>query len=151
MCRLGPPEIARDLSSRLLSRSVAGCLAPLSDPSTRPGAGLAQSPLCGGVPMEELEAILAAKDPHLHVIEPDAPVIDAVEKMCGARVGALLVMEGKALLGIFSERDLMTRVLLSRRDPATTRVKDVMTHRAICVGVGAAPREAMVLMTNRRV
>jgi CBS domain-containing protein len=60
-------------------------------------------------------------------------------------------MEGKALLGIFSERDLMTRVLLSRRDPATTRVKDVMTHRAICVGVGAAPREAMVLMTNRRV
>jgi CBS domain-containing protein len=101
--------------------------------------------------MEELEAILAAKDPHLHVIEPDAPVIDAVEKMCGARVGALLVMEGKALLGIFSERDLMTRVLLSRRDPATTRVKDVMTHRAICVGVGAAPREAMVLMTNRRV
>ena len=61
--------------------------------------------------MEEIEAILATKDPTVHTIAPDALVIDAVERMCAARVGALLVMEGMALLGIFSERDLMTRVL----------------------------------------
>jgi CBS domain-containing protein len=101
--------------------------------------------------MEEIESILAAKDPRLHVIEPEASVMDAVEKMCGARVGALLVMDGRALLGIFSERDLMTRVLLSKRDPERTLVKDVMTQRAICVGLGVAPREAMSLMTHRRV
>ncbi len=101
--------------------------------------------------MEEIEAILQAKGHDLHVIEPDAPVVDAVEKMCEARVGALLVMDGSALLGIFSERDLMTRVLLSRRDPARTLVKDVMTQKTICIGLGVSPHEAMALMTNRRV
>ena len=101
--------------------------------------------------MEEMEAILTAKEPELHVIEPDATVIEAVERMCAARVGALLVMDGGALLGIFSERDLMTRVLLSRRDPAQTLVKDVMTQRAICIGLGVSPHEAMTLMTHRRV
>ena len=101
--------------------------------------------------MEGLEGILAAKDPRLHTIEPQATVIEAVEKMCAARVGALLVMDGKALLGIFTERDLMTRVLLSRRPPDKTSVKDVMTQPTICVGVGVSPGEAMTLMTNRRV
>ncbi len=101
--------------------------------------------------MEAIEAILEAKGHHLHVIEPDALVVDAVEKMCEARVGALLVMDGSALLGIFSERDLMTRILLSRRDPSRTLVKDVMTQKAICIGLGVSPHEAMTLMTNRRV
>ena len=101
--------------------------------------------------MDEMEAIVATKDPILHTIDPEALVIDAVEKMCAARVGALLVMDGPALLGIFSERDLMTRVLLSRRDPMRTQVKDVMTQRTICIGLGVSPREAMSLMTNRRV
>ena len=45
----------------------------------------------------------------------------------------------------------MTRVILSRRDPARTLVKDVMTQPTICVGVGVSPGEAMTLMTNRRV
>ncbi len=101
--------------------------------------------------MEEVEAILEQKGRCLHVINPDAHVIEAVEAMCGARVGALLVMDGDALLGIFSERDLMTRVLLSRRDPAQTLVKDVMTHKAVCIGLAVSPHDAMALMTNRRV
>lgn len=101
--------------------------------------------------MEAIETILAAKGHRLHVIQPEATVIEAVEKMCAARVGALLVMDGKALLGIFSERDLMTRVLLSRRDVGRTLVKDVMTQRTICIGLGVSPRDAMALMTNRRV
>lgn len=101
--------------------------------------------------MDEIEAILEAKGHSLHAIGPDASVVMAVEKMCEARVGALLVMDGSALLGIFSERDLMTRVVLSRRDPARTLVKDVMTQKAICIGLGVSPHEAMTLMTNRRV
>lgn len=101
--------------------------------------------------MEEMEAILSAKEQEIHVIGPEGTVIEAVEKMCAARVGALLVMDGGALLGIFSERDLMTRVLLSRREPANTLVKDVMTQRTICIGLGVSPHEAMTLMTNRRV
>jgi CBS domain-containing protein len=101
--------------------------------------------------MEEIEAILATKEPALHVIGPDASVFAAVEKMCAARVGALLVMDGRSLLGVFSERDLMTRVLLCRRDPAQTLVKDVMTHRALCVGLGSSAEDVMTLMTNRRV
>ncbi len=101
--------------------------------------------------MEEVEAILEQKGRSVHFISPNARVIEAVEAMCSARVGALLVMDGDALLGIFSERDWMTRVLLSRRDPAQTRVKDVMTHKAVCIGLAVSPHDAMALMTNRRV
>ena len=102
--------------------------------------------------MEEIEAILATKEPKPSTRSSPTPSSSTPSRrMCAARVGALLVMEGMALLGIFSERDLMTRVLLSRRDPARTLVKDVMTQRTICIGLGVSPRDAMALMTNRRV
>jgi CBS domain-containing protein len=101
--------------------------------------------------MSAIESILDAKGWGVHAIAPDASVIEAVETMCMARVGAVLVMDGGALLGIFSERDLMARVLLSRRDPIRTLVKDVMTHKTVCIGLGVPPHDAMALMTNRRV
>jgi CBS domain-containing protein len=71
--------------------------------------------------------------------------------MCRAHVGALLVMRDQTIVGIFSERDLMTRVVLARRDPALTRVGDVMTHDVICVRGDLSPHEAMDLVTTRRV
>lgn len=106
----------------------------------------------GRVRMETLEAILESKESTtVHVITPEATVLDAVDQMCAARVGALLVVRGEMLLGIFSERDLMTRVVLDQRDPATTHIGEVMTPGAISVSRRTSPREAMSLMTSRRV
>jgi CBS domain-containing protein len=51
--------------------------------------------------------------------------------MTEARVGAIPIVEGEELVGIFSERDLMTRVVVARRDPERTLVADVMTREVV--------------------
>jgi CBS domain-containing protein len=101
--------------------------------------------------METLQDILDHKGGKIHTIAPEATVLDAVDEMCREHIGALLVMRGDALLGIFSERDLMTRVVLAPLDPACTYVGEVMTSDLFCIGVDTSPTEAMDLMTNHRV
>jgi signal-transduction protein with cAMP-binding, CBS, and nucleotidyltransferase domain len=101
--------------------------------------------------MDTLEWILEHKGREVHVIPPEATVLEAVDAMCRAHIGALLVMRGETLVGIFSERDLMTRVVLAPVDPACTCVGEVMTCEVVCVGSHASPHEAMTLMTNNRV
>ena len=67
--------------------------------------------------------------------EPEAPVFDVVVAMSDGRIGAIPVIEGERLVGIFSERDLMTRVVVAGRDPRTTRVAEVMTHEVVTAGL----------------
>ncbi len=83
-------------------------------------------------------------------IAQSAPILDAVDKLCAGRVGALLVMQDTHPIGILSERDLLTRVLLKRRDPARTRVSEVMTRDVVAVSIDATPEEVMAIMTERR-
>lgn len=101
--------------------------------------------------MQALEAVLEHKGSEVHTVEATATVLQAVDKMCDAHVGAVLVMDGDRLAGVFSERDLMTRVVLARKDPARTLVGDVMTRDVVSIALDTAPREAMALMTKRRV
>lgn len=100
--------------------------------------------------METLHAILEKKGRSVHRIAPEALVLVAVDEMCRRQVGALLVMAGDAPAGIITERDLLRRVLLERRDPATTHVADVMTKEIVCIGIESSPGEAMRIMTERR-
>jgi CBS domain-containing protein len=60
---------------------------------------------------------------------PDASVQEVAVLMTRSQVGALPILEGERLVGIFSERDLMTRVVVPRRDPETTPVSEVMTQQ----------------------
>jgi CBS domain-containing protein len=101
--------------------------------------------------METLQSILEDKGRELHVIGPEDSALEAVAAMCRAHVGALLVMRDQTLVGIFSERDLMIRVVLARRDPARTPVGEVMTSNVVCLGPDMLPHDAMMLMTIRRV
>jgi CBS domain-containing protein len=66
-------------------------------------------------------------------VKPDATVLDAVRVLVDGNQGALVVAEGKKVLGIFTERDLMRRVVATGKDPATTRIRDVMTHPVLTV------------------
>lgn len=63
--------------------------------------------------------------------QPKAPVLDVAVAMTEGRVGAIPVIEGDRLVGIFSERDLMTRVVVRGRDPEATPVGEVMTHEVV--------------------
>jgi CBS domain-containing protein len=67
--------------------------------------------------------------------QPDAKVIDVAVAMSEGRIGAIPIIEGERLVGIFSERDLMTRVLVPGRDAHATRVEDVMTHKVVTAGL----------------
>jgi signal-transduction protein with cAMP-binding, CBS, and nucleotidyltransferase domain len=58
----------------------------------------------------------------------DALVIDVAKAMTEGQVGALSIIDDEKLVGIFSERDLMTRVVVAGRDPRTTKVSEVMTR-----------------------
>ena len=62
---------------------------------------------------------------------PSQSVREVAELMTRARVGAIPVVEGERLVGLFTERDLLTRVVVADRDPRETRVSEVMTHGVV--------------------
>ena len=99
--------------------------------------------------METCEDILETKGKDVFVIAPEATVFDAVEAMCGWRVGALLVGTVDMPRGIISERDVMARVVLQRLSPEETRVEQVMTRDVVCAELRTTQREAMAVMTER--
>lgn len=101
--------------------------------------------------METVGDLISEKGKAVHSIAPHETVLRAVESMCELRVGALLVCVDGAPRGIISERDIMTRVILAKRDPAHALVEQVMTRDVACVEPHAKAREAMAIMTERRV
>ena len=80
----------------------------------------------------------------------ETTVLEAVRLMSDERVGAVAVTgEGGELTGIFTERDLMIRVVLERKDPGKTRVGDVMTANPISAKKDMSLGEALQIMTER--
>jgi CBS domain-containing protein len=79
-------------------------------------------------------------------IGPDALVTDAVRLMFDRKVGALAVTEMRRCVGIFTERDLLRRVVHAGKDPATTRVKEVMTSPVVSVSDHTSIAEAAGIM-----
>lgn len=64
----------------------------------------------------------------------DTTVVEAARTMKEANIGALLVLDSSRLIGIFTERDALFRVLAAGRDPITTRLADVMTAQPQTIG-----------------
>ena len=107
-------------------------------------------PVGKGTTMDNIGEILNRKGRNVYTIPPDATVFEAVQSMCMRRVGALLVSIDGSPSGIISERDVMARVILARRDPAETPVAEVMTCEVVCVEPSTPARQAMAVMTERR-
>ena len=78
--------------------------------------------------------------------EPDAMVFDVALAMSEGRIGAIPIIEGERLVGIFSERDLMTRVVVAGRDARATRVADVMTHEVVTAGLDESVDRCLQMM-----
>ena len=79
-------------------------------------------------------------------VESHVSVMDAVRVMARDKVGAVLVVEKSKLAGIFTERDLMLRVVNEQRDPAATLVRDVMTDDVMTVTEASTHEEASTVM-----
>ena len=99
---------------------------------------------------DTLEAVLAGKGATIHYVIPEATVLDAVGKMNDERIGALLVCISGEMVGIFTERDVLCRVVAEGRDPTTTRVVDVMTQEVVAVRSTTSVEEAMAVFTEKR-
>lgn len=73
-------------------------------------------------------------------------VFDAAQAMVTRNIGAVPVLRDGVLVGIFSERDLMRRVVAEGRDPRTTRVEEVMTEDPLTVAPNESVETCMLLM-----
>jgi CBS domain-containing protein len=101
--------------------------------------------------MATVMAILANKGPQVLTIGPDATVLQAALLMNEHEVGALVVTAGEGIAGMFTERDVLRRVVGEQRDPTATRVGDVMTVEVACCTPETTIDEARGAMKNRRI
>jgi CBS domain-containing protein len=97
-----------------------------------------------------ITAILDRKGRTVFSVSPTASVADAVAEMNHHRVGSVLVLDAGRLIGIFTERDVLRRVVGAGVDPTRTRVADVMTAGVIAISPEASVEETMVLFTEKR-
>ena len=95
--------------------------------------------------------LLAGKPQALYAIEPDDPVLEAIQLMAEHGIGALLVMKGGELQGIVSERDYARKVILLGRSSSDTPVWQIMSSPVLTVSAASSVDQCMQLMTDRRV
>ena len=84
-------------------------------------------------------------------VSPDLPIEDAAREMERFGISCLLVADASSVLGVITERDLLTRVIASGRNPKELRVRDIMTTRMITVGPSASLDEACDLMMAHKI
>jgi len=101
--------------------------------------------------MSRVADVLSYKGREVHTIEREKTSFEALEKMVRHNVGALVVTENEATVGIFTERDFLRRVVLRGRDPKVTRVRDVMTERLVVTDPDRSVEECMAVMTQERI
>ena len=101
--------------------------------------------------MPKVRDILKAKGTAVITIHHEATVLDAALLMNERRIGALVVMDGDLIAGVFSERDLMTRVIVPRKEPAATMVRDVMTRQVRVCSVDSPLEECRAAMTHHKI
>jgi CBS domain-containing protein len=101
--------------------------------------------------MKTVKQLLSAKGGHVYSAEPQTRVIDALKMMAERNVGALVVLEGRRLAGIFSERDYARKVILQGKSSADVQVRDVMTRDVITVPPTTTVEECLALITAKRV
>lgn len=84
-------------------------------------------------------------------VPKEATVMEAINAMVKNRVGAVAIVEQGYLRGIFTERDVMIRVVQARRNPETTQMTEVMTTTVQTIAASASPHEALSQMLEQHI
>ncbi len=101
--------------------------------------------------MKPVSELLKNLDRTLWHVRPEDSVYAALELLAQYEVGALMVMEAGRLVGVFSERDYTRKVALQGRNSRETKVADIMSRQVLSVGSRTDVREAMRLMSARKI
>lgn len=89
--------------------------------------------------------------PDLVTASPEETVLQATHRMNDYGIGALLVLDHGTMLGIFTERDVLRRVVAEERRPSEVYVKEVMTTRVACCEPETSVDDARAIMKTRRI
>ena len=92
-----------------------------------------------------------SKGSQVWTVGPRATVYEAIELLGEKNIGALLVMDGDQVCGIFSERDYVRKIEIEGRASKDTEVREIMTQDIIHVELDATINESMALMTDSRI
>ena len=95
--------------------------------------------------------LLKIKGSAVWSVSPETSVFEALRAMAEKNVGALVVLEGQQLKGIFSERDYARKVILHGKSSKDTLVRDIMTEKVDCVSPSHSVRECMARMTDKHI
>jgi CBS domain-containing protein len=99
---------------------------------------------------DTVRTVLDKKGGSLYHVAPELPVYEALEIMAAADIGALLVISGAQLVGVFSERDYARKIILHGKDSRDTCVSEVMTTDPVTVHPDLTVDHCMELMTKFR-
>ncbi len=97
-----------------------------------------------------IATLLEHKGAAVKSVPPGISVAEAVKEMNRQKIGCMLVMEGEKLVGIFTERDVLTRVVAADLDPKGTAVARVMTANVLTVGPETSVQQMMEIFTEKR-
>ena len=101
--------------------------------------------------MKTVGEILKQHDGTLGQIRPDITVFEALQTLAQYEVGALLVMDGERLVGVFSERDYTRKISLQGRNSKETLVSEIMTSDLFTVNRRTRTRDCMALMSEKKI
>lgn len=101
--------------------------------------------------MKPVRELLRKHDGTLWRVTPDLTVYEALETLSRLDAGALLVMDGDRLVGVFSERDYTRKVTLRGRNSKETLVSEIMTAEVVTVNATTRTSECMALMSARKI
>src|SRR4051794_35706611 len=101
--------------------------------------------------MAQVRELLAHKGTQVLTTGPAATVVEAALLMNEHKVGSLVVVEGDRVVGMFTERDVLRRVVGERRDPETPPVREVMSANVVCCTPDTSVDEARGVMRDRRI
>lgn len=97
-----------------------------------------------------LTELLDHKGNDVFAVSPDTTVKDAADKMTLKKIGSLLVMHDDELLGIVTERDILTKIVAKGLEPTEVDVQSIMTEEVIVVDPSRTVRDAMEIATKRK-
>ena len=100
--------------------------------------------------MKTVQDLLDENNRELINIDPNKTVFEALTMLSKHDIGALVVMDGKILSGIFSERDYARKVILSGKSSKETFVKEIMTEKVKCISPQNNIEDCMKIMSESR-
>ncbi len=101
--------------------------------------------------MRPILELLKQRAPVTWSLRPDDSVFDALKALADHNVGALMVMDGGKLVGVFSERDYTRKIALAGKSSKETRVREIMSTTVVTVAPEVRTRDCLALMSQKKI